>query len=238
MNGKTAFRISDSTRVKRRSAISMAATNSRRWKQAAGIWGLVAMGLCLAGCSFLKPAHGTARRFLLTPLPSSAMPTTNGGTRPPLSVGVGQVKMPAYLLDSSIAVRKGTNEIDYLTTALWAEQLDNGFQRVLAANLSVLLPTDRIRLTAWRPEDVSVEVYASVEQFDVNTEGSGVLIAWWRIRSAGGDKTFKSGETRLVRQGPTPAADLPGATATLSELVAEMSRQLAQAINETVPIVR
>ena len=150
-----------------------------------------------------------------------------------MAVGVGPVKLAAYLFNTSLAVRKGTNEIEYLPTAFWAERLDAGLQRVLAANLATLLPTEQIRLSAWESGDVSVEVYVAIERFDVDATGGGVLVAWWRILSPGGEKTLKAGESRLARQGPPPDADPSGAVATLSELVADLSRQVAQAVNET-----
>jgi uncharacterized lipoprotein YmbA len=193
---------------------------------------LLALVACvtLTGCfGFLKPAKVTARHFVLTPLPAAQPPGVAPGALP---VGVGQVKLAAYLFNSSLAVRKGTNEIDYLPTVLWAERLDTGFQRVLAANLAIVLPTDRIRLSAWRSEDVAAEVYVTIQQFDVDATGRGVLVAWWRILSPGGEKTLKAGETRLTHQGPSPDTSPSGAIATLSELVADFSRQLAQAIQE------
>jgi uncharacterized lipoprotein YmbA len=153
-------------------------------------------------------------------------------------VGVGPVKVPSYLFDTSFAVRKGTNEIDYLPAVLWAERLDNGLQRVLAANLSALLATDQVRLSAWRSEDVSAEVYVTIQQFDVDAAGHAVLVAWWRILSAGGETILKSGEGRLALQGPLPDADPSGAVTTLSRLVADFSRQLAQAIKEVTPALR
>ena len=185
---------------------------------------------CLTGCfGFLKPAHETARHFVLTPLPA-AEPVTAKPAAP--AVGVGQIKLPAYLFDTSLAVRKGTNEINYLPLALWAELLDTGIQRVLAANLATLLSTDRVRFSTWRSEDVGAEVYVTIEQFDVDTSGRGVLVAWWRVLSPGGEKTLKTGESRLSRQGPAPGTSPSGAVATLSDLLAEHSRQLAQAITE------
>ena len=150
-------------------------------------------------------------------------------------MGVGPVKMAAYLFNTSFAVRKGTNEIDYLPATFWAERLDIGLQRVLAANLATLLPTDQIRLSAWQNADVSAEVYVSVEQFDVDARGQGMIVAWWRVLSPGGEKTLKAGECRLARQGPAPDADPSGAVATLSELAADLSRQVAQAVKETAP---
>jgi uncharacterized lipoprotein YmbA len=187
---------------------------------------------CLTGCfGFLKPARATARNFVLTPLPTAAAVAAAPGS---LAVGVGQVKLPAYLFNTSFAVRTGTNEINYLPSVLWAERLDTGLQRVLAANLATLLPTDQVRLSAWRSEDVSAEVYVAMEQFDLDAKGNGVLVAWWRILAPGGEKTLKAGETRLTRQGPLPEADPAGAVATLSELVGDLSRQLAQAVKEKV----
>ena len=198
---------------------------------------LLAFAACvsLTGCfGFLKPAHSTARYFVLTPLPAASPGTAAPGS---LKVGVGQVKLPAYLFNTSLAVRTGTNEINYLPSVLWAERLDTGLQRVLAADLATLLPTDQIRLSAWRTEDVSAEVYATIQQFDVDSGGRGALVAWWRILSPGGEKTLKVGETRLARPGPAPETDPAGAVATLSDLVADFSRQLAQAVKETTSAV-
>jgi uncharacterized lipoprotein YmbA len=191
----------------------------------------VAVSMCLTGCfGFLKPAKYTARHFVLTPVVAAEPAAAPRGS---VAVGVGPVKLAAYLFNTSVAVRKGTNEIEYLPTAFWAERLDTGLQRVLAANLATLLPTDQIRLSAWESADVSVEVYVAIEQFDVDASGGGVLVAWWRILSPGGEKTLKAGESRLARQGPPPDANPSGAVATLSELVADLSRQVAQAVKET-----
>ena len=183
----------------------------------------------VTGCSFLKPAQSTARHFVLSPLPATGPAPAASNA---LAVGVGQLKLPAYLFDTSLAVRKCSNEIEYLPSALWAERLDTGFQRVLAANLATLMPTDQVRLSAWRREDVAAEVYVTLEQFDVDASGHGVLIAQWRILLPGGEKVLKAGGSRLSRQGPPPDAGASGAVATLSELVADLSRQVAQALRE------
>ena len=190
---------------------------------------LLTLAACagLTGCSFLKPAKSTAHYYVLTPVTA-----TQAGSGS-LALGLGQVKLPAYLFNTSLAVRKGTNEVEYLESAIWAERLDTGFQRVLAADLATGVPTDQVRLSAWRSEDVAAEVYVTIEQFDVDASGQGVLVARWRILSPGGEKVLKAGGSRLSRQGPSPEASASGAVATLSELVAELSRQLAQALKET-----
>jgi uncharacterized protein len=179
----------------------------------------------LCGCLDLKPARPTARYFVLSSLPGTAAARTTH-----LAVGIGQVKLPAYLFKESLAVRKGTNEVEYVEGALWAEQLSSGFQRVLAADLASLLPTDQVRLSGWRREDVALEVQITVEQFDTDTAGGGVLVAWWRIMSPGGEKLLKAGRFSAVQKGPAPQANPEGAIATLSRLLADLSRELAEAI--------
>ena len=66
----------------------------------------------------------------------------------------------------------------------------------------------------------------------MDASGHGVLIAQWRILLPGGQKVLKAGGSRLSRQGPPPDAGASGAVATLSELVADLSRQVAQALRE------
>jgi uncharacterized protein len=188
---------------------------------------------CLTGCfDFLKPAPDTTRHFVLTPL--HTLETANVAPGAP-GVGVGHMKIPAYLLEASLAERKGANEIDYSRRALWAERLDNGIPRVLAANLSSLLPTDQIRLPVWRSEDVRAEIYVTIEQFDVTPAGQGVLIARWRILASSSGKTLRTGDSSLSRPGPSPEANPAGAVATLSELLVDLSRQLAHALQEILP---
>src|SRR5262245_33742770 len=130
--------------------------------------------LFLAGCGFLKPSGVEPRSFILTPLTGPAPPAGQST----LSVGVGPVDMPGYLSKTAFAVLHGTNEVDYLDMAVWAERLNIGLRRVVAADLAVLLSTDRVHISTWRTTDVNVEVLITVDQFDVDKEGLGVLSAW------------------------------------------------------------
>jgi uncharacterized lipoprotein YmbA len=173
-----------------------------------------ALGMLLTGC-LLKPATVSTRHFILAPIPANepAPATTEH-----LPVGVGSVKMPAYLLRTSMAVRNGANEIEYLEDALWAERLDRCFQRALAANLSRLLPSDSVYLSDWGRGEVQARVFVDVQQFDVDTGGRGTLIAQWRITTETGDVLLKGGHARLVRPGASPSGNPGIIAATLSDL--------------------
>ncbi|MGD1020725.1 MAG: PqiC family protein [Verrucomicrobiia bacterium] len=190
---------------------------------------LAAAALCATVTGCFSPHTVATRHFILTPAAATAAATSD------LRLGVGVVKMPDYLLSSSLAVRKNAGEIRYLEGALWAERLDKGFARVLAANLSAMIPTDQVLLGAWRTDDVTLEVHVTVEQFDVDQGGAGVLAAQWSITAPGGSKILKTGESRLTRAGKSPASDSQNIAATLSELTATFSQMLAETVREVAP---
>lgn len=191
-----------------------------------------AAGLCLIGCSFLKPSGVTPRTFVLTPI--SARPASAREESTTIVVGIKSVKMAGYLSTKSFAMRKGLNEIVYLDSAEWAERLDGAVQRVLATDLGVLIPTDQVRLSFWEPGAVTVEIEVNVERFDVDSHGEGVLTAWWRVLSPGGEKVLASGRFSATRKGPPPNVDPQGAAASMSSLAADLAGKLVQVIRRPV----
>lgn len=185
--------------------------------------------LCLlgTGCLF-RPAAVTTRQFVLTPIQAAGQPARRNQP----AIGIGPIKMPDYLLRSSMVVRMSDNEIEYLENALWAERLDRSFQRTMAANLVAQLPGSRIQLSAWRSGEVALVASVSVERLDVDAQGKGVLIARWQIESVTAPQVLKNGDCTLNKSGPVPYAN-PGAVATtLSDLTAQFSEVLAQALRE------
>jgi uncharacterized lipoprotein YmbA len=187
------------------------------------------LGLLLGGC-VIKPARVPTRYFVLAPIPGREHAPA---AAQPLFVEVPLVKMPSYLLRDSMVVRKGADEVVYLETALWAERLDQSFRQTLAENLSLLLASDRAYLSASERDRLVMRVSVNVEQFDVDTEGQGTLLAAWRLTAAGADKPMKIGQTRLTRPGPAPRGNPQAIATTLGTLVAEFSRDLAQALRES-----
>jgi uncharacterized lipoprotein YmbA len=193
----------------------------------------------LAGCLF-RPVTVSTHRFILAPIEASELASTppdpgqhdETSAAKQWSVGISSVKMPAYLLRNSIALRKDLHEIEYLEEAVWAERLDQCLQQTLAANLSTLLPSDRVYLSAWDRDQVKLRISINVEQFDINTEGRGTLIARWQMTAPGNEKFFKSNQTRLVRTGPAPRNKPQVIVTTLSALAAEFSRELARNIRQ------
>jgi uncharacterized lipoprotein YmbA len=187
------------------------------------------IGMLLAGCSF-KRVTDSPRHFVLTPI-GEGDPAP--GTRRNLSVGIGYVRMPPELLRDSIAVQNGTNEFQYLENALWAERLDHGFERTLAANLSQLLSSDSIYTGDWSKDQVILRVSIQVQKFEVDSRGNGTLLARWRIKARDKEQPLKSGIARVTRTGASPHGKPEIIVTTLSDLTADFSRDLAQALRES-----
>ncbi len=189
-----------------------------------------AIGLLAGGCLF-RPTTVPVRHFVLSPIAVRRAPSSTDN----LPIGVARVEMPRYLLRSSLAMRKDEHEVRYDEAALWAEPFDQNFQRTLAADLSALIPTDKIYLSAWESGQVKVSVAVAIEQFDVDMEGKGRLTAWWRLMLPGSEKPVASGKVNLTRTGPPPRDDPGTMVITLSALTAELSKELVEEIRRYAP---
>ncbi len=190
---------------------------------------LCALSFLLSGC-LLKPARVPVRQFILAPI---ATPEQTQASAQPLSVEVSSVKMPSYLLRTSMVLRKSATEVEYLENALWAERLDQSFRQTLANNLSSRLASSKVSLPASGRDRVVVRVSVEVKQFDVDIQGRGTLIASWRLTFPETERPVQTGESHLSQTGPFPPKP-EDIAATLSALTAEFSKELGKAIDASI----
>ena len=106
---------------------------------------LIALFL-IVGCSIgsvLQPTKDLSQYYVLTPIDeaSRGVPITysSGGVHKTLSIGLGPVKLPAYLARPEIVTRSSPNLLDLSDKDRWAEPLDKNFVNVLGQNLTTLL---------------------------------------------------------------------------------------------------
>jgi len=190
---------------------------------------LAPLAFCAAATSCFGPRTvAPDRHFILT---AGAPATAVGAPTSDIILGLGSVRVPDYLLDMSMSLRKDNGELEYLENVSWAERMDKGIARVLANDLAGLIAGE-VRLRAWRTDDVTLELYVTIEEFDVQEAGGGTLIATWRITAPGGSKVLRSGESHLTRATNSPATDPQNIAATLSALVTDLSAELAVVIKE------
>ncbi len=186
----------------------------------------------LSGCFSLKPAAAVPRYFVLSAVPAEAAVSSPTGSEATQTVVIGSVKLPGYLAKRSVAVRKGANEIEYLQSAHWAENLEQAFGRVFAADLAARLPGKQVR-RGTRSDEVSPEINITVDRFDVDVAGKGELAATYRILIPGKSQVPRTGHFSATRTGARPESDAKGATATLSSLVDDLSAELAKTLQAT-----
>jgi uncharacterized lipoprotein YmbA len=180
--------------------------------------------LFLTSCATREPLPNF---FVLTGTGSRAARTHTSGETVVL---VRRVEVPSYLARTSLVTMMGGIEVKYSATQRWAEPLDQGLSRAVAEDLS---RNSRIRAYGFAPEAPSVDhrydVWIRLERFEGNDNGEVVLRARWSISSSGSSSPISSRTVDIHRNGWQPG-DYAGLVRLLSEEVAEMSRQIAQAI--------
>jgi uncharacterized lipoprotein YmbA len=185
--------------------------------------------LGLSGCLGSPPTQ-----FYLVP------PLTGTDTAPPastgrrdLTLGVGPVTVPPYLDRPQIVTRVSRAKLVLADFDQWAGPLPDIIPRVLAENLSLLIPTERVILHPWpRTIDPDYQVTVEVLQFDRVPGGQVVLAARWslldrdaqelalrtsRISLAAGGADYEATVTTMGRALETLAQDIAATLRTTAQ---------------------
>ena len=179
----------------------------------------------MSGCANSRDA----RFYVLTPLPATDGPKTPPG-RPLPAVGLRPVELPAELDRPQIVTRSGRNELSLAEFDRWAAPLGDQFTRVLAEDLAILIPTDRVEVFPWAKDTpIDCEVVVEVLRSEGTLGGSYWLTATWTV--------FKRNERGTAIRSKTSYSEPAGASyadmvAVQSRLVAALGRDIAKAVQE------
>jgi uncharacterized lipoprotein YmbA len=182
--------------------------------------GAIAMA---AGCTILAPRPDPTKFYVLTA-------TSNGGAAATshLVIGLGPVKLPAYLEHAEVITRVAPNRLDLSSTDRWAEPLDDNFRRVLAADLTTLIGTDQVLPFPWDlSTKVDYKIEVNVERFERDSSGGAQLIANWIIRDGHSDRVLL---TRPADFTESAGSGMENSAASLSADLNDLSKQLATAV--------
>lgn len=149
------------------------------------------------------------------------------GRSPAPRVLLGSVKMPDYLLRNSLVTRVDEYQMQYSSTARWAEPVDIGVQRVLAQLLSAGLDSYGVAsFPSARQGDIDWRIEITLRRFETTIE-AGLLLADVQIYPAS-DAPAQS----LRIEARRPLADTSSETvaATLSALLEELAERLVAEI--------
>jgi len=176
------------------------------------------------GCGSTKPS----RFYVLTPITDPEAGSVQSGGHSDISVGIGILKFPDHLLRSQIAIQTGSNKLDYAEYDRWAEPLNDNFARVMAENLSKMIPTESVYVYPWKTTaKVHYQVNFEVMQFSQGPDGSVTLIVFWSIFDNATAEQILRKKTTLSQPGPGSApVNYGSVVAVMSRLVEELSLEV------------
>lgn len=195
----------------------------------------------LAACS-INPMEDPTRYYVLSSIPEDADLYAAAGlvgetvdeaamaAGPPFghAVGIGPVTLPTYLKRTRMVTRETGNELRLLEADRWGEPLQEAIQSSLAENLALLLRTGEVVLHPWYSTGQPMySVAVDVVRFERNSGGTATLAAQWEIRDAEG-RPLVAADFRQSR--PPVDATIAGSVSAQSELLVQMSREIADAI--------
>src|SRR3989442_5325553 len=121
---------------------------SRFWLSPAALT-LAVVGGCLATLAGCGSSPAT-RFYTLATVPPVTKIADRSST-PQLGVGIRSVVLPAELDRPQIVTRTGPNTVHLAEFDRWSSPLRDSVANVIAENLSVLLPADRVAVYPWPP---------------------------------------------------------------------------------------
>jgi len=175
---------------------------------------VVSLGGCLGSG---RPANF----YLLQPI--APLETRAPAGESPL-IGVGPVRLPGYLDRPQIVLSSGQNQLKLDEFQRWSEPLKGNFTRVLAENLSRLIPSDQVLTFPWqRSFHPNYVVEVNVEQFHVTSGGQSILDASWSVFHDDKPIYLKKSSYSL----PADTSSYEGIVAAQSATLGALSREIA-----------
>ncbi|MFQ5960102.1 MAG: membrane integrity-associated transporter subunit PqiC [Candidatus Methylomirabilales bacterium] len=188
--------------------------------------------MILAGCIGGKTTP--SRFYVLSSLPSPEAEKQVTTAEHGVAIGVGPVTIPPYLDRPEIVTRASGTELHLAEFDRWAEPLQQNFSRVLAENLSILIPTDRAAMFPWEQSTpIDYRVAVEVTRFEGNADGDSSLMARWNIVGADGKKELLARQSSFSAR--ADAQDYEARVSALSRTIADLSREIATAIKALSP---
>lgn len=188
-------------------------------------WAFILFVFLLAGCGS-SPA---VKYYTLNTLPDTQQDNTEAASGDDIAIGVGPVDFPKFLDRPQIVTRKGQNQVEVSEFHRWAASLPGDFSRILAKNISTLLPTNRVAVYPWDDTfSPTHQIKLDVEQFDGRLDDNVLLNVTWSVVGQEGKKELVVRKS-LIEE-PVPTNDYEGLVAAQSNALATLSREIVEEI--------
>lgn len=180
----------------------------------------------LAGCGASAPIHYYRLDALDLDSPAASEPRA--------ILAVGPIVLPDYLQRRQLVRRGRGAEMQLDEQNHWAEPLDEAVPRIVAANVDGLAAEVVAVAGARGVVRADYRLFATVHRFDTDSAGSTVLVVQWGVTGAE-RATVVAPRTTRYRAAASPA-DQPGAVAAaMSDVLAQFSRDVAEALPAEPP---
>lgn len=192
---------------------------------------MLALGLLLmtcAGCASTVPS----RFYQLNSLKTGDALTVAGAHEQAVILAIGPLRIPDYLDRPQIVTRSGRSELRLAEFDRWAGSLEKDIIRVLAEDVSALLPADRFFVIHWVSASQSAasslyRVEVNIIRFEGAPGESVMLNAQWAV--------FHREKGMLLNRESTIREEVRGAgydalVSALSSALGGLSREIATAV--------
>lgn len=149
----------------------------------------------------------------------------SGTTDSRVIIGVGPIEVAPYLERGQIVTRGPGNRLELADFDQWAEPIETSIARVVAANLDALVPGIQAIVRPWPDTEPAYTVMIKFSRFDTDASGEAGLDADWGIVDEGQKRMAVVRDARIRR--PGGGADYNAVAGSLSEALAELSREIA-----------
>ena len=190
--------------------------------------------LVVGACSpFGSGTRHPTENYVLNSLFSEETPPQLIADLSTIGILVGPIRMAMYLDRTDVVIRNSRNEVEIADFASWAGPLRENFSRVLAENLSLWLNTKKVAIFTWTKlpfYDYNVSI--NVTRFDGRPGDKAHLRARWVILDQKRKNMLFNEHTVLSH--PTENDSIEAMVASQSRLLADLSREIAEAIKKLV----
>jgi uncharacterized protein len=193
----------------------------------------VAAAVLAAACVSLKRTPD-ARFFVLRARAEPAAVTATDARQG--FVAVMAVRLPGHLDRPQLVTWTAPGQLRIDEFRRWGEPLEAGFTRTLTENLQALLPDHLVASAPWRASAVPrCRVATELSVFGRQPSGEVRLEGRWALLPRDAELPLARG-TAAFRRGPVSAADADAEVEAMSELVADLSRDIAKAALALPPL--
>jgi len=166
-----------------------------------------------------------ARFYALSPMAPQSN-AVHGSKDDKMLIGIGPVKVAAYLDRSEIVTRNSPTTIELASFDRWAEPFEAMIASALAENISTMLPAVQTMVDPWPEAEIEYQLLIKIKKFDSDNAGNIQLHASWGILQNATRKMSTVNESKIVV--PGSAGEFDAIIINMSKALLKLSQEISQ----------